>query len=101
VKRQGITTQLGSVQEVTECCSEEAVVAFVLDCFLRAALCHLCVDVLDAQHALVRYQGLYPDFQHSQQYMLLEVGKLKYFAHKLTKTLSLFSIIYETIASKV
>lgn len=41
--------------------------------FFRAALCHLCVDVLNAQHALERYQELYPAFQDSREYKLLKV----------------------------
>jgi hypothetical protein len=61
----------------------------------------MCVGAQDARNALENYQGLCPAFQDSDQYRLLKVGKLKYFAHKLTKTLSLFSINYETIASYV
>lgn len=41
--------------------------------FFRAALCHLCVDVLNAQHALERYQELYPAFQDSREYKLIKV----------------------------
>ncbi|KAK7870841.1 hypothetical protein R5R35_014425 [Gryllus longicercus] len=41
--------------------------------FFRAALCHLCVDVLNAQHALERYQELYPAFQDSREFKLLKV----------------------------
>lgn len=41
--------------------------------FFRAALCHLCVDVLNAQHAMERYVELYPAFQDSREYKLLKV----------------------------
>ncbi|EEB20034.1 Soluble NSF attachment protein, putative [Pediculus humanus corporis] len=41
--------------------------------FFRAALCHLCVDVLNAQHAMERYCQLYPAFQDSREYKLLKV----------------------------
>lgn len=41
--------------------------------FFRAALCHSCVDVLNAQHALERYQELCPAFQDSREYKLLKV----------------------------
>ncbi|XP_063236214.1 alpha-soluble NSF attachment protein [Bacillus rossius redtenbacheri] len=41
--------------------------------FFRAALCHMCVDVLNAQHALERYQELYPAFQDSRECKLLKV----------------------------
>ncbi|XP_018912288.1 alpha-soluble NSF attachment protein isoform X1 [Bemisia tabaci] len=41
--------------------------------FFRAALCHLCVDVLNAQHAMERYVDLCPAFQDSREYKLLKV----------------------------
>ena len=31
--------------------------------FFRAALCHLCIDVLNAQHAIQQYEQMYPGFQ--------------------------------------
>ncbi|XP_076168347.1 alpha-soluble NSF attachment protein [Ptiloglossa arizonensis] len=40
--------------------------------FFRAALCHLCVDVLNAQHAIERYQDQYPAFQDSREYKLIK-----------------------------
>lgn len=40
--------------------------------FFRAALCHLCVDVLNAQHAIERYQEQYPAFQDSREYKLIK-----------------------------
>lgn len=42
--------------------------------FFRAALCHLCIDVLDAQHALERYADRYPAFQDSREYKLVKVS---------------------------
>lgn len=41
--------------------------------FFRAALCHLCVDVLNAQHAIERYYEQYPAFQDSREYKLIKV----------------------------
>lgn len=41
--------------------------------FFRAALCHLCVDSLNAQHAIERYQEQYPAFQDSREYKLVKV----------------------------
>lgn len=38
----------------------------------RAALCHLCVDVLNAQHALERYLQQYPAFQDCREYKLVK-----------------------------
>ncbi|XP_031835469.1 alpha-soluble NSF attachment protein [Nomia melanderi] len=40
--------------------------------FFRAALCHLCVDVLNAQHAIERYQEQYPAFQDSRECKLIK-----------------------------
>ncbi|EFN79607.1 Soluble NSF attachment protein [Harpegnathos saltator] len=39
--------------------------------FFRAALCHLCIDALNAQHAIERYQEQYPAFQDSREYKLI------------------------------
>ncbi|XP_066158856.1 alpha-soluble NSF attachment protein isoform X2 [Euwallacea fornicatus] len=38
----------------------------------RAALCHLCVDVLNAQHALERYLQQYPAFQDAREYKFVK-----------------------------
>ena len=35
--------------------------------FFRAALCHLCVDCLNAQHAVQRYEEQYPAFSDSRE----------------------------------
>ncbi|XP_043272379.1 alpha-soluble NSF attachment protein [Venturia canescens] len=40
--------------------------------FFRAALCNLCVDPLNAQHAIERYQEQYPAFQDSREYKLVK-----------------------------
>ncbi|KAL3290369.1 hypothetical protein HHI36_023711 [Cryptolaemus montrouzieri] len=39
----------------------------------RAALCHLCVDLLNAQHAMERYVQMYPAFQDSREFKLVKV----------------------------
>lgn len=41
--------------------------------FFRAALCHLCVDLLNAQHAMEKYSQQYPAFQDSREYKLVKV----------------------------
>ncbi|CAB3359613.1 Hypothetical predicted protein [Cloeon dipterum] len=41
--------------------------------FFRAGLCHLCVDMLNAQLALDRYIQQYPAFQDAREYKLLKV----------------------------
>ncbi|XP_023934537.1 alpha-soluble NSF attachment protein [Bicyclus anynana] len=38
----------------------------------RAALCHLCVDILNAQHALEKYCGLYPAFTDTRECKLIK-----------------------------
>ncbi|CAH0402281.1 unnamed protein product [Chilo suppressalis] len=38
----------------------------------RAALCHLCVDILNAQHAVEKYCGLYPAFADTREYKLVK-----------------------------
>lgn len=38
----------------------------------RAALCHLCVDTLNAQHALERYSQLYPAFSDTRECKLVK-----------------------------
>ncbi|XP_055342999.1 alpha-soluble NSF attachment protein-like [Paramacrobiotus metropolitanus] len=40
--------------------------------FFKAALCHLCVDPLNAQHALTRYEETFPSFQDTREYGLLK-----------------------------
>jgi len=42
------------------------------DYFFKAALCHLCQDVLDAQHAITRYDELHPAFADSREHKLLK-----------------------------
>jgi len=40
--------------------------------FFRAALCHLSVDLLNAQHALEKYAQQYPAFQDSREFKLIK-----------------------------
>ena len=42
--------------------------------FFRAALCHLCVDSLNAQHAVQRYEEQYPAFADSREAKLVKVN---------------------------
>ena len=41
--------------------------------FFRAALCHLCVDVVNAQHAVTRYEEQFPAFCDSREVKLVKV----------------------------
>lgn len=45
----------------------------VKEYYFRAALCHLCVDMLRASRAIERYIEMYPAFQDSRECKLLKV----------------------------
>jgi len=40
--------------------------------FFRAALCHLCIDCLNAQHAVTKYEEQYPAFGDSREAKLIK-----------------------------
>ena len=40
----------------------------------RGALCHMCVDVLDAQRAIEKYNQMLPSFEDSREHTLLKVS---------------------------
>ncbi|XP_055342877.1 alpha-soluble NSF attachment protein-like [Paramacrobiotus metropolitanus] len=42
------------------------------DYFFKAALCHLCVDPLNAQHAVARYEKTFPAFQDARECKLVK-----------------------------
>ncbi|XP_037076310.1 alpha-soluble NSF attachment protein-like [Pollicipes pollicipes] len=42
------------------------------DYFFRALLCHLCIDVINANNAVQRYQEMYPAFQDSRECGLIK-----------------------------
>lgn len=44
--------------------------------FFRSALCHMSVDLLNAQHALEKYAQQYPAFQDSREFKLIKVSDL-------------------------
>ena len=54
------------------------------DYFFRAALCHLCVDVVNAQHACSRYEEQFPAFCDSREVKLV---KVRFFCTHLLETL--------------
>ena len=47
--------------------------------FFRASLCHLCVDAVNAQHAIQRYEEQFPAFGDSRECKLVKVGRPAYF----------------------
>ena len=46
------------------------------DHFFRAALCHLCVDFLNAQIAIQKYQEMFPTFSDSRECKLVKVDMM-------------------------
>ncbi|XP_070576712.1 alpha-soluble NSF attachment protein-like [Ptychodera flava] len=42
------------------------------DYFFKAALCHMCVDLLNAQHAIQKYEEMFPAFADSREYKLVK-----------------------------
>ncbi|XP_028138843.1 alpha-soluble NSF attachment protein [Diabrotica virgifera virgifera] len=64
---------VGIYQEVAYAALESSLLKYSAKEYLfRAALCHLCVDVLNAQHAIESYISRYPAFQDSREYKLLK-----------------------------
>ena len=46
------------------------------DQFFRASICHLCIDSLNAQHAVKKYEEQYPAFGDSREAKLVKVNYL-------------------------
>lgn len=60
-------------EQVASSCLESSLLKYsAKEYFFRAALCHLAVDLLNAQHALVKYAQQYPAFQDSREYKLVK-----------------------------
>ena len=47
------------------------------DQFFRASICHLCIDSLNAQHAVKKYEEQYPAFGDSREAKLVKVNDSK------------------------
>jgi len=63
--------------EIYEQVAASALESSLLKCsakeyFFRAALCHLCVDSLNAQHAVQRYEEQFPAFSDSREAKLVK-----------------------------
>lgn len=41
--------------------------------FFKAALCHMCIDVVEAQRAVDKYCDMYPAFQDTRECKLIKV----------------------------
>lgn len=60
-------------EQVASSCLENALLKYSSkEYFFRAALCHLCIDVLNAQHALTKYEEMCPSFCDSREYKLVK-----------------------------
>lgn len=59
-------------QVATSCLNSSLLKHSAKEYFFRAALCHLCVDLLNAQHALDKYIQQYPAFQDGREYKLVK-----------------------------
>lgn len=62
------------VQVASSCLDNSLLKYSAKEYFFRAALCHLSVDLLNAQHALEKYSQQYPAFQDSREYKLVKVN---------------------------
>lgn len=59
-------------QVATSCLNSSLLKHSAREYFFRAALCHLCVDLLNAQHAVEKYIQQYPAFQDGREYKLVK-----------------------------
>lgn len=60
-------------EEVAMSCMDNSLLKYsAKDHFFRAAVCHFCVDTLNAQHALQRYEDLFPQFADARECKLLK-----------------------------
>ncbi|KAH3859036.1 alpha-soluble NSF attachment protein-like [Dreissena polymorpha] len=60
-------------EEIAMSCMDNALLKYsAKDHFFRAAVCHLCVDTLNCQQALQRYEELFPQFADARESKLLK-----------------------------
>ncbi|XP_031626677.1 alpha-soluble NSF attachment protein [Contarinia nasturtii] len=60
-------------EEVASSCLDSSLLKYsAKEYFFRAALCHLSVDLLNAQHAIEKYAQQYPAFQDQREYKLVK-----------------------------
>lgn len=64
-----------TIQKVATSCLGSSLLKYsAKEYFFRASLCHLSVDLLNAQHALGKYVEQYPAFQDQREYKLVKVS---------------------------
>ena len=59
-------------QIATDCIQSNLLKYAAKDYFFKALLCHLCVDSLNATHALTKYEDQYPAFTDSREAKLIK-----------------------------
>ena len=60
-------------EEVAANCVESSLLKYsAKEYFFRAALCHMCIDLLNAQLAVKKYEEMYPAFTDSRECKLLK-----------------------------
>lgn len=57
---------------ILDCLDGKILKDSLYDYFFRATLCHLCIDVTNAQRALQRYVKLYPAFEDTVEFNVLK-----------------------------
>jgi len=69
--------QFKQAQEIYEVvgsrCADQSLLKYsAKDHFFKAALCHMNIDVINAQQALERYSNILPSFQDTREFNLLQ-----------------------------
>lgn len=60
-------------EEVAGGCIESPLLKYsAKEHYFRAALCHMCVDVLNAENAIKKYQDVFPQFTESRECKFLK-----------------------------
>lgn len=64
-------------EQVASSCVDSSLLKYsAKEYFFRATLCHLAIDVLNATHALNKYDDMYPSFADSREYKFAKVRLL-------------------------
>lgn len=64
-------------EQVASSCLDSSLLKYsAKEYFFRASLCHLSVDLLNAQLAIEKYSQQYPAYQDSREFKLVKVRKI-------------------------
>lgn len=90
------------VIQVAGSCLESSLLKYsAKEYFFRSALCHLSVDLLNAQHALEKYAQQYPAFQDSREYKLVKVSQFATFFSIIAQNFTQFCFFLESLTDFV